>query len=65
MKLPKDLTKVLQPYLDSGWLLTEGSRHYKIRSPTGALVTISHSASCPYYLKHVVGDLKRAGRVGG
>jgi len=65
MKLPKDLSKILQPYLDSGWIMLEGRKHYKIKSPTGALITISHSASCPYYLKHVVGDLKRAGRIEG
>jgi len=65
MKLPKDLTKVLQPYLDSGWTMLEGRKHYKIKSSTGALVTISHSASRPYYLKHVGGNLKRVGRVEG
>ena len=59
MKLPKDLTKALQPYLNKGWVITEGRRHYKVEAPNGAIVTVSHTSSCPFYLKHVVADMKR------
>lgn len=62
MKLPKDLTKALKPYLNSGWVITEGRKHYKAESPTGAIVVISHTSSCPHYIKHVIADLNRVER---
>lgn len=62
MKLPKDLTKALQPYLTKGWVITEGRRHYKAIAPNGAIVSISHTSSCPFYLKHVLADMKRVER---
>lgn len=62
MKLPKDLTKALKPYLNSGWVITEGRRHYKAIAPNGAIVSISHTSSCPFYLKHVIADLNRVER---
>ena len=41
------------------WAITEGRRHYKAIAPNGAIVSISHTSSCPFYLKHVVANLKR------
>lgn len=62
MKLPKDLTKALKPYLNSGWVITEGRRHYKAIASNGAIVSISHTSSCPHYIKHVIADLNRVER---
>jgi len=62
MKLPKDLSKALKPYVSRGSVIAEGRRHYKATSPTGITISISHTSSCPHYVKHVIADLNRVER---
>jgi hypothetical protein len=57
--MTKDLKRLLNPYLKSGWTLEHGRKHMKMKAPNGRLVVISNTASCPFYLKHVEADLRR------
>lgn len=42
-----------------GWEFIVGRKHIKLRHPTGKIVSISNSASCQFYKKHVCGDIRR------
>ena len=55
----KDIRKVISDLEREGWVSLGGRKHFKIRSPRGAIVSMSNTPSCPYMLKHVMQDVKR------
>lgn len=57
--MKKELIALIKQYCKLGWTFEHGSKHGKLKSPTGGLVTISTTASCPHYLKNVTHDIQR------
>lgn len=59
----KDIKNLVKRITKEGWSVELTSGHYKARHPkTKKLVSFSSTPSCPYAIKHILGDMKRAGR---
>jgi hypothetical protein len=57
----KDQLKTLfRELIQQGWTIEKTPKKYKLRSPKGTLVTCSLTPSCPYAVKHIKADVKRA-----
>jgi hypothetical protein len=56
----KDVKKALEPYLEKGWEISKSSKHYQMKHREYGTVVMSSTASCPFSIKHILGDLKRA-----
>lgn len=57
----KDLNKYIKELVREGWTV-EHSKHLKLRSPNGRIVSCSYSPSCPFVLQKVKSDVKRLKR---
>ena len=55
-----DIKKYFKELSSSGWQIVKSKKSYKLRSPKGILVVCSLTPSCPFALKHIKGDVKRA-----
>ena len=53
----RDVTRLLER---AGWQVTVNG-HYKLKSPTGMVITCSSSPRTPMTFRNVARDLKRAG----
>ena len=42
-----------------GWQLTGERKHYKLRSPTGKMLVLSKTPSCPRAIHNAERDIKR------
>lgn len=42
-----------------GWVLDRSGKHPKLRHKLYGMVSFSNSPSCPYWHKHLLGDIKR------
>lgn len=60
--MQREVKQFLKPYIKEGWIASENGKHYKLTAPTGKVVTISATPSCPYYLKHALKDIEKIKR---
>ena len=58
----KRLRKYVADLVRAGWTVIGQSKHFKMRSPKGSLLTMSISPSCPHVLNHVREDVRRIER---
>lgn len=58
----KDITKLCRELARAGWVVSRcGSGHYKAKHDhLGMTITFSVTPSCPFALKNIKGDIKRA-----
>lgn len=42
-----------------GWEFIIGKTHTKLKHPDGDIISVSGSPSCPYYMSHVMQDVRR------
>ena len=59
-QVPKYLRDYFKTLSIEGWTGEVGAKAFKMRSPNGSLVSCSLTPSCPFTLKHVMADVKRA-----
>lgn len=58
-----DVRKFLKKLKREGWEHTvAGSGHIRITHPSGRYITMSASPSCPFWQRHVEGDIRRLQR---
>lgn len=64
MKYVKDdrLNKLINEKINQGWSSSIGRNSYKLKHPLGGIVSMSKTPSCPFFLKHTIGDIKRLER---
>jgi hypothetical protein len=55
----KDIRKLVKDLLREGWSIVSRSKHFKIRSPGGRLVSISSTPSCGYMVENVKRDVQK------
>ena len=58
--MQKDLRKALEPFLKRSWVLERRTKHYRMSHAEYGYVSVSSTASCPFHIKHIIADLKRA-----
>jgi hypothetical protein len=55
----KELDELLAPLLKTGWELTNGGKHYKLKSPKGQVISIAGTSSDKQFLLSVRRDIRR------
>lgn len=55
-----DVKKLLQDAVADGWSREEGSKHIKLKHPSGAMVVVSRTASDCRAAANIKADLRRA-----
>lgn len=55
--IPKELKQLIREKVREGWSWKVG-KHGKLIHPSGHVVGVSLSPSCPFFLEHVKADIK-------
>lgn len=55
----KELKKLVKELLRDGWSIESGTKHLKVRSPGGHLVSMSSSPSCGHAVTNARRDVER------
>lgn len=63
MSQQKYIKKLMKNLRHSGWRIDDSGKHYQAYSPDGvSIITIARSPSCPFALKNIQAEIKRAER---
>jgi predicted RNA binding protein YcfA (HicA-like mRNA interferase family) len=53
------IDNVVRKLLSTGWLVKSSKRHLRIKSPTGAVLTVPGSPSCPRAALNWISQIRR------